>query len=80
MNKQNVSSAIDVLTDLFYVHKDSYLAMKTFEFYVELGLLQDSKVLAEVIEEKRAYDLIHAMKLFDIPFAQRVESILKGIC
>lgn len=51
MNKQNVSSAIDVLTDLFYVHKDSYLAMKTFEFYVELRLLHDIRLIADVIEE-----------------------------
>lgn len=80
MNKQNISSAIDVLTDLFYVHKDSYLGMKTFEFYVGLGLLRDIRLVAEVLEEKRAFDLIHAIKLFDIPIAERIENSLKGIC
>ncbi|PGM60055.1 hypothetical protein CN947_18965 [Bacillus cereus] len=80
MNRQNVSSAIDVLTSLFYVNKDQYLGMKTFELYVELGLLKDERLVAEVLEEKRSFDILHAMKLFDIPIAQRIESILKGIC
>ncbi|HDR7261396.1 TPA: hypothetical protein QCX12_005154 [Bacillus paranthracis] len=80
MNKQNVVSCIDVLTHLFYTNKDNYLGMKTLELYINLGLLRDVNLLANVLEEKRAFDLIHTIKLFDIPSAQRIESILKGVC
>ncbi|PGZ95175.1 hypothetical protein COE51_21340 [Bacillus pseudomycoides] len=78
-NRQNVSSAIDVLTNLFYVHKDSYLGIRTLEFYVEIGLFQDARLVAEVIEEKRAYDLVIVMKSLAIPFAEQIEEILKGV-
>ncbi|MFK4423967.1 hypothetical protein [Bacillus sp. RC51] len=78
MNYKNVSSAIDVLTNLFYVHKDQYVGMMTFEFYVEIGLLKNASLVAEVIEEKRCFDLIHIMKLLDMPTAEHVESILRG--
>ncbi|MCU5002932.1 hypothetical protein OCD70_23000 [Bacillus tropicus] len=78
MNRKHMSSAIDVLTGLFYVNKDSYLGMITLELYVELGLLQDSSLIAEVIEEKRSFDLIHAIKLLDVTVAEHVESILRG--
>jgi hypothetical protein len=78
MNRRHMSSAIDVLTGLFYVNKDSFLGMITLELYVELGLLQDSSLIAEVIEEKRSFDLIHAIKLLDVTVAEHVESIIRG--
>ncbi|EJR31130.1 MULTISPECIES: hypothetical protein [Bacillus cereus group] len=80
MNKKNLSSAIDVLQNLFYVHKDQYVGIQTFEFYLEIGLLQDSRLVAEVIEENRAFDLIHIMKLLDMPAAEYIENILRGNC
>ncbi|PGY11965.1 hypothetical protein [Bacillus cereus] len=78
MNKKNLSSAIDVLQNLFYVHKDQYIGIQTFEFYVEIGLLQDSRLVAEVIEENRAFDLINIIKLLDMPTAEYIENILRG--
>ncbi|WP_206775012.1 hypothetical protein [Bacillus cereus] len=56
VNTQNVSSAISVLTDLFYVHQDTYIGIKTMEFYAEIGLLQDERLVANALEEKRAFD------------------------
>ncbi|MED2981280.1 hypothetical protein P4311_07495 [Bacillus thuringiensis] len=78
MNQKNISSAIDVLTSLFYVHKDQYVGMMTFEYYVEIGLLKDASLVAGVIEEKRCFDLIHILKLLDMPTADYIESILRG--
>ncbi|MEH7813227.1 MULTISPECIES: hypothetical protein [Bacillus cereus group] len=79
MKRQNVSSAIGALTTLFYVHQDTYLGIKTLEFYVELGLLENASLVAEVLEETRSCDLIHAIKLFDMPTAERIENILRGV-
>ncbi|MDZ5610370.1 hypothetical protein U2I54_25930 [Bacillus pseudomycoides] len=78
MNKQNVSSAIDVLTDLFYVHQDTYMGIKTMEFYVEIGLLQDERLVANTLEEKRAFDLINVIKLLDVTSNERIENIIRG--
>lgn len=80
MNKKNLSSAIDVLQNLFYVHKNQYIGIQTFEFYVEIGFLQDSRLVAEVIEENRAFDLLNIIKLLDMPAAKYIESILRGNC
>lgn len=80
MNKKNLSSAIDVLQNLFYVHKNQYIGIQTFEFYVEIGFLQDSRLVAEVIEEYRAFDLLHIIKLLDMPAAEYIENILRGNC
>ncbi|MED0887010.1 hypothetical protein P4T51_08135 [Bacillus mycoides] len=44
MNKKHLSSAIDVLQNLFYVHKNQYIGIKTMEFYVEIGLLHDERL------------------------------------
>ncbi|MDO8160431.1 hypothetical protein FKQ51_24565 [Bacillus toyonensis] len=78
MKKQNVSSAIGALTTLFYGHRDSYLGMTTMEFYVEMGLLEDASLIAEILEETRSCDLLHVIKLFDVMAAERIESILRG--
>lgn len=80
MNKKNLSSAIDVLQNLFYVHKNQYIGIQTFEFYVEIGFLQDSRLVAEVIEENRAFDLLNIIKLLDMPAAEYIENILRGNC
>ncbi|HDR7621177.1 TPA: hypothetical protein QCX73_000572 [Bacillus mycoides] len=79
MKRQNVSSAIGALTTLFYVHQDTNLGMKTLELYVELGLLENASLVAEVLEETRSGDLLHAIKLFDMTAAERIENILKGV-
>ncbi|MDA2216000.1 MULTISPECIES: hypothetical protein [unclassified Bacillus cereus group] len=79
MKRQNVHSAIGALTTIFYVHKDSYLGIATMETYVEMGLLNDRKLLAEIFEETRCCDLIHVIKLFDNVAAERIKGILKGV-
>ncbi|PGQ05938.1 hypothetical protein COA08_23600 [Bacillus cereus] len=79
MQRQNVSSAIGALTTLFYVHKDQYVGMKTMEFYVELGLLKNASLIAEILEETRSCDLLHVIKLFDMTATERIENILKGV-
>ncbi|HDR4366796.1 TPA: hypothetical protein ACKU3G_002808 [Bacillus cereus] len=78
MKRQNVHSCIGALTTLFYVHKDSEMGIRTLEMYIEHGLLNDTKLLAEIFEQTRCCDLIHAIKLFDSVAAQRIEDILRG--
>ncbi|MFB5560277.1 hypothetical protein [Bacillus cereus] len=67
------------LTTLFYVHQDTYLGIATLEFYIESGLLNDSRLIAEVLEETRSCDLLHVIKLFDMTAAERIEDILRGV-
>ncbi|ENQ3108396.1 hypothetical protein ACEOWJ_004541 [Bacillus cereus] len=78
MNTQNVLSAIDVLTDLFHIYQDTYMRIKTMEFYVEIGLLQDERLVANELEENRAFALINVIKLLDVTSTERIESILRG--
>ncbi|KMQ14017.1 hypothetical protein [Bacillus mycoides] len=79
MKRQNVSSAIGALTTLFYVHQDQHLGMQTMELYVELGLLNDKRLIAEIFEQTRCCDLIHVIKLFDMRTAEQIEDILRGV-
>ncbi len=79
MKRQNVSSAIGALTTLFYLHQDTEMGIRTLEFYIENGLLTDKKLIAEIMEETRCCDLIHAIKLFDMPAAERIKVILRGV-
>jgi hypothetical protein len=78
MKRQNVSSAIGALTTLFYVHQDQHLGMQTMELYVELGLLQDARLIAEIFEQTRSCDLLNVIRLFDDVAAKRIEDILRG--
>lgn len=78
MKRQSVHSAISALTTLFYEHKDSELGIKTLEFYIENGLLNDTELLAEIFEETQCYDLLNTIKLFDMKAAERIEDILQG--
>ncbi|KXY07452.1 MULTISPECIES: hypothetical protein [Bacillus cereus group] len=78
MKRQNVHSAIGALTTLFYVHQDTEMGIKTLEFYIECGLLENTSLIAEIIEETRSCDLLHSIKLFDLPTAERIEDILRG--
>lgn len=78
MKRQNVHSAISALTTIFYVHRDTYLGIATMETYVEMGLLNDKRLIAEIFEQTRCCDLIHAIKLFDMVAAEQIEDILKG--
>ncbi|MED1038651.1 hypothetical protein S2E19_04847 [Bacillus mycoides] len=79
MKRQNVSSAMGALTTLFYVHQDTEMGIRTMEHYIELGLLNDRRLIAEVFEQTRCCDLIHAIKLFDMRAAKQIEDILKGV-
>ncbi|WP_242264107.1 hypothetical protein [Bacillus cereus group sp. BfR-BA-01400] len=78
MNRQNVHSAIGALTTLFYVHRNQYLGMQTMETYVEMGLLNDRRLLAEIFEETRCCDLLNVIRLFDNLAAEQIEDILRG--
>lgn len=78
MKRQNVHSAIGALTTLFYVHRDQYLGMQTMETYVEMGLLNDRRLLAEIFEETRCCDLLNVIRLFDNLAAEQIEDILRG--
>ncbi|GAB6496587.1 hypothetical protein OA45_00072 [Bacillus sp. UMTAT18] len=78
MKRQNVHSAIGALTTLFYVHQDTEMGIRTLEFYIECGLLENTSLIAEIMEETRSCDLLHSIKLFDLPTAERIEDILRG--
>ncbi|MGR5963451.1 hypothetical protein ACT7DB_00600 [Bacillus cereus] len=78
MKRQNVSSAIGALTTLFYVHKDSEMGIATLERYIEWGLLNDKKLLAEIFEQTQCCDLLNVIRLFDDVAAKRIEDILRG--
>ncbi|PFX73747.1 hypothetical protein COL39_13005 [Bacillus cereus] len=78
MKRQNVHSAIGALTTLFYVHQDIYLGMTTMEMYVEMGLLENASLIAEILEETRSCDLLSVIRLFDNLAAERIENILRG--
>ncbi|PHC50192.1 hypothetical protein [Bacillus toyonensis] len=79
MKRQSVSSCIGALTTLFYVHKDSEMGIKTLERYIEWGLLDDEKLIAQIFEETRCCDLLNIIRLFDDLAAQRIEDILRGV-
>ncbi|MFJ6030586.1 hypothetical protein ACIQFL_09210 [Bacillus toyonensis] len=79
MKRQNVHSAIGALTTLFYVHRDSEMGIRTLERYIQWGLLNDSRLIAEILEETRSCDLLHVIKLFDMKCAERIEDILRGV-
>ncbi|HDR7529725.1 TPA: hypothetical protein QCX69_000805 [Bacillus anthracis] len=79
MKRQNVHSAISALTTLFYVHQDTEMGIRTLEQYIEMGLLNDKRLLAEIFEQTRSCDLIHVIKLFDMVAAEQIEDILRGV-
>lgn len=78
MKRQNVHSAIGALTTIFYVHRDTYLGIATMEAYVEMGLLNDSRLIAEILEETRSYDLLNVIRLFDNVAAECIENIMRS--
>ncbi|ENB9402991.1 hypothetical protein ABI817_002749 [Bacillus cereus] len=78
MKRQNVHSCIGALTTLFYVHKDSEIGIRTLEMYIEHGLLDDTKLLAEIFEQTRNCDLLNIIRLFDNLAAEQIEDILRG--
>ncbi|PGW18551.1 hypothetical protein COD90_07885 [Bacillus cereus] len=79
MKRQSVSSCIGALTTLFYVHKDSEMGIATLEHYIEMGLLNDKRLLAEIFEETQCYDLLNVIKLFDMVTAEHIEDVLRGV-
>ncbi|MEH7785730.1 hypothetical protein V7332_20260 [Bacillus thuringiensis] len=78
MKRQSVSSCIGALTTLFYVHKDSEIGIATLEHYIEIGLLNDKKLIAEIMEQTQCCDLINVIRLLDYVAAERIENILRG--
>ncbi|MFJ7763562.1 hypothetical protein [Bacillus toyonensis] len=48
------------------------------ERYVEMGLLEDASLVAEILKETRCCDLLLVIKLFDFQSAERIETILQG--
>ncbi|MED3681832.1 hypothetical protein [Bacillus thuringiensis] len=78
MKRQNVHSAIGALTTLFYVHHDTEMGIRTMEFFIENGLLNDKRLLAEIFEQTRCCDMLHVIKLFDMRAAEQIEDILRG--
>ncbi|PFZ50767.1 hypothetical protein [Bacillus wiedmannii] len=79
MKRQSVSSCIGALTTLFYVHKDSEMGIATLERYIEWGLLNDKRLIAEIMEQTQCCDLINVIKLLDYVAAERIEDILRGV-
>lgn len=79
MKRQSVSSCIGALTTLFYVHKDSEMGIATLEHYIELGLLNDKKLIAEIMEQTQCCDLLNVIRLFDDLAAEHIEGILRGV-
>ncbi|MED0826567.1 hypothetical protein [Bacillus pacificus] len=79
MKRQSVHTAISALTTIFYGHKDKELGIKTLEFYIENGLLNDTRLLAEIFEETQCYDLLNVIRLFDNLAAEQIEDILRGV-
>lgn len=79
MKRQNVHSAIGALTTLFYVHRDTELGIRTLEFFIENGLLNDKRLLAEIFEQTRSCDLLNIIRLFDDLAAKQIEDILRGV-
>ncbi|MGE6309390.1 hypothetical protein ACQKD6_02670 [Bacillus cereus] len=79
MKRQNVHSAIGALTTLFYVHQDTEMGIRTLEQYIEMGLLNDTKLIAEIFEQTQCCDLLHEIKLFDMRAAEQIEDILRGV-
>ncbi|MDA1570387.1 hypothetical protein PDK93_30705, partial [Bacillus cereus] len=58
--------------------QDTEMGIRTLEFYIECGLLENTSLIAEIMEETRSCDLLHSIKLFDLPTAERIEDILRG--
>ncbi|PFU40158.1 hypothetical protein COK86_20410 [Bacillus cereus] len=79
MKRQNVHSCIGALTTLFYAHKDSEMGIRTLEMYIEHGLLNDTRLLAEIFEQTQCYDLLNIIRLFDNLAARRIEDVLRGV-
>ncbi|MDR4144914.1 hypothetical protein [Bacillus paranthracis] len=79
MKRQNVHSCIGALTTLFYVHKDFEMGIATLEHYIELGLLNDTRLIAEIFEQTQCCDLLQVIKLFDMVAAEEIEDILRGV-
>ncbi|MCU4898077.1 hypothetical protein OB968_02720 [Bacillus cereus] len=79
MKRQSVSSCIGALTTLFYVHKDNEMGIATLEHYIELGLLNDKELIAEIMEQTQCYDLLNVIRLFDVMAAEHIEGILRGV-
>ncbi|KYZ67935.1 hypothetical protein [Bacillus sp. GZT] len=79
MKRQSVSSCIGALTTLFYVHKDSEMGIATLEHYIELGLLNDKELIAEIMEQTQCCDLLNVIRLFDMVAAEQIEDILRGV-
>ncbi|KUH46048.1 hypothetical protein M2E15_2912 [Bacillus mycoides] len=79
MKRQSVHSAIGALTTLFYVHRDTEMGIRTLERYIEWGLLNDKRLVAEILEETQCYDILNVIKLFDMKASEQIENVLRGV-
>lgn len=61
------------------MHRDTEMGIRTMEFFIENGLLNDKRLIAEIFEQTWSCDLIHVIKLFAMRAAERIEDILKGV-
>ena len=55
------------------------MGIATLEHYIELGLLNDKELIAEIMEQTQCYDLLNVIKLFDMVAAEQIEDILRGV-
>lgn len=55
------------------------MGIKTLEFFIENGLLDDTRLLAEIFEQTRSCDLLNIIRLFDDLAAEQIEDILRGV-
>lgn len=60
------------------MHQDTEIGIRTMERYVEMGLLEDASLVAEILKETRCCDLLHVIKLFDFQSAEQIEHISRG--
>ncbi|MEB9610024.1 hypothetical protein P4J23_08180 [Bacillus cereus] len=61
------------------MHQDTEMGIKTLEHYIEWGLLENTSLIAEIMEETQCCDLLNVIRLFDDLAARRIEGILRGV-
>nr|WP_257131442.1 hypothetical protein [Bacillus thuringiensis] len=55
------------------------MGIRTLEHYIELGLLNDKKLIAEIMEQTQCCDLLNVIRLFDVVAAKQIEDMLRGV-
>ena len=81
MDYHFLPDAIETLTNLFFQRStsDSWLAMKTMEFYVsDLKMLEDISAVAREIENQHAFALLPIFRLYNSTAVDDLELYLSG--